>query len=71
MGDAFNKVFEKRDKVSEDKYYNDNSVYIFNNYRVSCFNEISSIDSKFVTVNKFYKDIKKLEDVKSKNKGTN
>ena len=70
MGDAFNKVFEKRDKVSEDKYYNDNSVYIFNNYRVSRFNEISSIDSKFVTVNKFYKDIKKLEDVKSKNKGT-
>ena len=34
------------------------------------FNEISSADSKFDTLNKFYKDFKKLNDVKSQNENT-
>ena len=34
-------------------------------YSVSYFNEISSIDSTFDTLNKFYKDLKKLERVRS------
>ena len=45
-----------------------NSVNNFNEYSVSSFNEISSIDSKFGTINKFYKDLLKLSDVKSQNK---
>ena len=32
---------------------------------VPSFNEISSIDSKFDTINKFYKDLLKLNGVKS------
>ena len=40
----------------------------FNKYIVSGFNEISSFDSKFDTLNKFYKDFKKLKDVRSRNK---
>ena len=47
-----------------------NSVNNFNEYSVSSFNEISSIDSKFGTINKFYKDLLKLSDVKSQNKNT-
>ena len=39
-------------------------------YSVSSFNEISSVDSKFDTINKFYKDLLKLNDVKSQNKDT-
>ena len=45
-------------------------MHNFNKYRVSTFNEISSIDSKFDTINKFYKDLLKLNDVKSQNKIT-
>ena len=37
---------------------------------MSSFNEISSVDSKFDTINKFYKDLLKLNDVKSQNKNT-
>ena len=40
------------------------------NTSASSFNEISSIDSKFDTLNMFYKDFKKLNDVKSQNKNT-
>ena len=40
------------------------------NIYVCKFNEISSIDSKFDTLNKFYKDFEKLDDVKSQNKNT-
>ena len=47
-----------------------NSVHNFNKYNVSSFNEVSSIDSKFDTINKFYKDLLKLNDVKSQNKNT-
>ena len=39
-----------------------------NKYSVSSFNEISLIDSKFHTINKFYKDLLKLNDVKSQKK---
>ena len=42
----------------------------FNKYSVSNFNEISSIDSKFDALDKFYKDFERLETVKSKNKNT-
>ena len=31
-------------------------VHNFDKYSLSSFNEISSIDSKFNTINKFYKD---------------
>ena len=51
-----------------------NSVHNFNKYSVSNFNEISSIDSKFDAINKFYKDLVKLKsqnkNVKSQNKNT-
>ena len=36
-----------------------------NKYSLPNFNEILSIDSKFDTINKFYKDIPKLNNVKS------
>ena len=66
LGEAFNKVFKKDDKNKKViKVYN--SVHDFNKYSVSSFNEISSIDSKFV---KFYKDLLKLNDVESLNKIT-
>ena len=39
-------------------------MHNFNKCSVSNFSKISSRDSKFNTVNKFYKDFKKLEDVK-------
>ena len=43
-------------------------MHNFNKYSVSSFNEISSIDCKFDTINKFYKDLLKLNDVKSQKK---
>ena len=42
----------------------------FNKHSVSSFTEISSIDSKIDTINKFYKHLLKLNDVKSQNKNT-
>ena len=42
-----------------------------NKYSVSSFNEISLIDSKFDAINKFYKDLLKLNDVKSQKKKKN
>ena len=45
-------------------------MHKFNKYIVSSFNEISSVDPKFDTINKFYKDLFKLNDVKSQNKIT-
>ena len=69
LGEAFNKVSKTNDEVSRDKYDNDlvyDSRHNFNKYRMSNFIEISSIDSKFDIVNKFYKDFKKLDDVKRK-----
>ena len=55
------------------KYNNDltyDSVYNFNKYGVSNFNEITLVDSKFNTLNKFYEELKKLEAVTSKTKET-
>ena len=46
------------------------SVDNFNKYSLLNFNELSSIDSKFDTINKFYKDLLRLNGVKSKNKNT-
>ena len=40
------------------------SVHNFNKYRVPHFNELTSVDS-FDTLNKFYKDFERFEDVKS------
>ena len=75
LGEAFNKVFKKDGKNKKViRHGNDlvyNSVHNFNKYSVSSFNEISSIDSKFDTINKSYKDLLKLNDVKSQNKTTN
>ena len=72
--EAFKKVFKKDDKNKNViKHDNDlvyNSVHNFNKYSVSSFNEISSIDSKFNTINTFYKDLLKLKDVKSPNEIT-
>ena len=74
IGEAFNKVFKKDDKNKKViKYDSDlvyNSVHNFKKYSVSSFNEISSINSKFDTIDKFYKDLLKLNDVKSQNKIT-
>ena len=42
------------------------SVHNFNKYDVSIFNKIASIDSKFDTMNNFYKDFQNLKGVKSK-----
>ena len=75
LGKAFNKVFKKDDKnkkvIKHDNDFVYNSVRNFNKYSASSFNEISSIDSKFDTINKYYKDLLKFNDVKSQNKNTN
>ena len=62
------KKIKKIIKYSNDLVYN--SVHNFNKYTLPNFNEISSIDSKFDTINKFYKDLVKLNDAKSQNKNT-
>ena len=46
-------------------------MHNFNKYSVFDFNKISPIGSKFDTLNKFHKNFKKLEGVKSKNENTN
>ena len=66
LGEAFKKD-DKNKKVI--KYNNDlvySSVHNFNKHSLPNFNEISSIDSKFDTINKFYKDLVKLNNVKSR-----
>ena len=71
LGQAFNKAFKKDDKNKKViKYANDlvcSSVHNFNKYSLPNFNEISSINSKFDTINKFYKDLVKLNNVRSRN----
>ena len=73
LGEAFNKVFKKGDTNKKVIRYGNALVYgpvhNFNKYRLSNFYEISSTDSKFDTINKFYKNFKRL-DVKSKNSNT-
>ena len=55
--EAFNKLFKKDDKnkkvIKNDNDLVYNSVHNFNKYRASSFNEISSVDSKFDSINKF------------------
>ena len=72
LGEAFNKSFKKDGKNKKViKHDNDlvySSVHNSNKYSVSSFNEISSINFKFDTINNFYKDLLKLNDVKSQNK---
>ena len=47
------------------KYSND-LAHNFNKYSLPSFNEISSIDYKFDAINKFHKDLVKLNGVKSR-----
>ena len=75
LGEALNKglIKDKKDKKVI-KYVNDlkyDSVHNFDKYCVSHFNEISSVDSKFDTLNKFYKIFLKSNDPKSKYENTN
>ena len=46
-------------------------MHNLNKYSVSNFNKISSIDSKFNTLDNFYEEFKKLKAVKSQNEETN
>ena len=55
-------------KYSNNLYYS--SVHNLNKYSLPNFNKISSTDSKFDIINKFYKDLLKLNDVKSQNEST-
>ena len=41
-------------------------MHNFNQYNLPNVNEISSMDSKFDTTNKFYKELVKLNNVKSR-----
>ena len=43
------------------------SGHNFNKYSLSNLNEISSINSKFDTINKFYEDLVKLNNIRNKN----
>ena len=69
LGKVFNKAFKKDDKnkkvikCSNDLVYS--SVNNFNKYSLPNFNEISSIDSKFDTINTFCKDLVKLNNARS------
>ena len=69
--ETFNKPFKKDDKNKKViKHDNDlvyKSVHNFNKYSLSNFNEILSINSKFDIINKFYKDLVKLNNVRNKN----
>ena len=67
LGEAFNKEFKKDDKKVI-KYDNDlvyKSVHNFNKYNTSAFYKISSVDSKFDKINKFYKDLLSLNKLKT------
>ena len=70
LGQVFNKVFKKDDKNNKViKYDNDlvyDPVHNFNKYRLSNFHETSSTDSKFDTINRFYKHLLILNNVKKK-----
>ena len=69
-GEAFNKAFKKDDKNKKVIKYSNGLVYSFvhnfNQCSLPNVNEISSIDSKFDTINKFYIDLVKLNNVKSR-----
>ena len=74
LDESLNKGFKKYNKWNKViNYDNDliyNSVHNFNEYSVSNFNEISLLYSKVDTLNKFYHDFKKQENVKSQTNET-
>ena len=45
-------------------------MHKFSKYSMPNFNDISSIDSKYDTINKFYKDLVKLNDANSQHENT-
>ena len=63
---------KKDNKVNKTIKYRNNlnydSVYSFNKYSLPNFNKITSVDSKFDIINKFYEDFNKLKGVKVKKK---
>ena len=50
LGEVFNKVLKKDDKVNKAIKYNNDFIHNFNKSSVPNFNEITSIDSKFDTL---------------------
>ena len=68
LGKAFNKAFKEDDKkvINYSNDLVDSFVHNFNKYSLPSFNQISSINSKFDTKNNFYKDLVKLNNVKSR-----
>ena len=68
LGKAFNKVCREDKKDKRGVGYDNNllysSIHNFNKYSLSNFDEISSTDSKCGTINKFYKDLVKLDSVR-------
>ena len=74
LAQIITKVVKKDDKVKQ-TVKNDNnlrysSLLNFNIYSVTNFNEISSTDSKFDILHRFYKDFEKLKGVKSETEET-
>ena len=68
---ALSKRLTKDDTVNKVKHDNDlvySSVHNSHKHSVPSFNEISPLDSKFGTLNKFYKDFEKLKGAKSQTK---
>ena len=65
---------KRDDKINKTiKYGNDlmhDFAHNFNKHSVSNFNKITSVYSKFDTLNKFHKKLIKLQDVRSKTKET-
>ena len=74
LGEALNKGLKKDDKANKVITYDNDLkydfVHNFNKYSVSNFNKIPSTDSKFETLNNFYKYLKKLNDLKSQTANT-
>ena len=64
------KDYKMKKAVKYDDNLMYNFVHNFNKYSVSNFNETSSLNSKFDTLNKFHNDFKKAKDVKSKTNET-
>ena len=74
LAQIITKVVKKDDKVKQ-TVKNDNnlrysSLLNFSIYSVTNFNEISSTDSKFDILHRFYKDFEKIKDVKSETEET-
>ena len=70
LGEALSKVNKVNKESKYDKDFLYNSMHNLNKYSVSNFNKISSIDSKFNTLDNFSKEFKKLKAVKSQNEET-